>query len=194
MKYKAVVIGTSAGGLYALTAILEALPANFPLPIIVVQHRAKDDRNLLEEVLSRKCTIKLKQADEKESIRGNTVYFAPADYHLLIEHDRTFSLSSDERVNHSRPAIDVLFETAAYVYQSALLAIILTGANHDGAAGIHKVRQMGGTTIAQSPGSALYPAMPKAAILTGAVQYVLGLPAIIQFISSITKREPPANM
>lgn len=185
MKYEAVVIGTSAGGLYVLTTILEALPQNFPLPIVVVQHRAKDERNLLEEILSQKCKIKVKQADEKETIEAGTVYFAPPDYHLLVEKNHTFSLTSDARVNYSRPSIDVLFETAAYVYREKLLAIILTGANHDGVAGIRSVRQRGGTTIAQSPASALYPAMPKAAIGTGCVQYVLNLGEIIAFLLKI---------
>ncbi|MBC5993538.1 chemotaxis protein CheB [Pontibacter cellulosilyticus] len=182
MKYEAVVIGTSAGGLYVLTAILEALPATFPLPIIIVQHRSKDERTLLEEVLSQKCKIHIKQVDEKEIIKGGTVYFAPPDYHLLIEQDRTFSLSCDERVNYSRPSIDVLFETAAYTYKDKLLAIILTGANQDGANGIRTIRKMHGTTIAQDPANALYPAMPKAAIATGCVQNILSLEHIKNFV------------
>ena len=182
MKFDAVVIGTSAGGLFALTSILEYLPEDFGLPVIVVQHRSKDEKNLLEEVLSQKCKIKIRQADEKESIRAGTVYFAPPDYHLLIERNRTFSLTSDPKVNYSRPSIDVLFETAAVVYKHRLLAIILTGANHDGAAGIKLVKEYGGTTIAQEPDSAQFPAMPKAAIDTGAIDQVLHLKEIVQFL------------
>lgn len=185
MKYEAVVIGTSAGGLHVLSTILEALPIDFPLPIIVVQHRSKEERTLLEEILSQKCKIKIKQADEKEKIKSGIVYFAPPDYHLLIERNRCFSLSSDERVNYSRPSIDVLFETAAYVYKDKLLAIILTGANHDGAAGIAKVRKQGGTTIAQNPEDALYPAMPKAAINTACVQHIFELDKIQAFLLKI---------
>ena len=186
MKYEAVVIGTSAGGLFALSTILEALPANFPVPILVVQHRSKDERTLLEDVLSQKCQIKIKQADEKEKITTGTVYFAPPDYHLLVEQDRTFSLTCDERVNYSRPSIDVLFETAAYVYKSKLLAIILTGANHDGAAGIVKVRNAGGATIAQNPEEALYPVMPKSAIATGCVQKILKLDEIRDLLLNLS--------
>ncbi|WP_114782659.1 chemotaxis protein CheB [Botryobacter ruber] len=182
MNYEAVVIGTSAGGLFALSTILEALPATFTLPIVVVQHRSKEERTLLEDVLSQKCEIRIKQADEKEKITPGTVYFAPPDYHLLIEQDRTFSLTSDERVNYSRPSIDVLFETAAYVYKSRLLAIILTGANHDGAAGIKRARKAGGTTIAQNPAEAQYPVMPKAAIDTGCIQKILKLEEIKAFL------------
>lgn len=187
MRYDAVVMGASAGGLQTWLALLPALPATFPLPLIIVQHRSKDERTLLEEVLSQKCQIKIRQADEKEKIRPGTVYFASPDYHLLIERDHTFSLSGEERVNYSRPAIDVLFETAAYAYQHRLLAIIFTGANQDGAAGIRQVRQMGGTTMAQNPATAPFPVMPQAAIDTGAVQQVLDLENIRKFLVNLGK-------
>ena len=186
MKYEAIVIGTSAGGLFALSEIVEALPAGFPLPVIVVQHRSKDERTLLEEVLSPKSKMKIRQADEKESIQNGIIYFAPPDYHLLIERDRTFSLSCDERVNYSRPSIDVLFESAAEVYQNKLIAIILTGANSDGAGGIKTVSKYGGTTIAQDPGSAAYPQMPRAAIETGCVEHILTLEKINDFLLQIS--------
>jgi two-component system, chemotaxis family, protein-glutamate methylesterase/glutaminase len=182
MKFEAVVIGTSAGGLYALTSIFGCLPAEFRLPVVVVQHRSKDERNLLEEVLSQKCKIKIRQADEKETLKGSMVYFAPPDYHLLIERNRSFSLTCDPKVNYSRPSIDVLFETAAIVYKKSLLAIILTGANHDGASGIRMVKKYGGTTIAEHPDTAQFPAMPKAAIDTGRIDHVLHLEEIKQFL------------
>src|SRR5882757_8575193 len=95
-QFEAVVIGSSAGGLYALTGVLQELPAQYALPVIVVQHRSKDQRSLLEDVLQTKCRIIIKQADEKERIQGDTVYIAPPDYHLLVERDRTFGLSADE--------------------------------------------------------------------------------------------------
>jgi two-component system chemotaxis response regulator CheB len=188
MKYEAVVIGASAGGLYALSAILEALPVNFRIPVIIVQHRSKDERTLLEEVLAHKCRIRIKQADEKETIEKGIVYFAPADYHLLIERNRTFSLSCDARVNFSRPSIDVLFETASEVYKNKLLAIILTGANNDGAEGMRLVKEKGGTTIAQNPLTAQYPVMPKAALDTGSIQHVLDLREIRSFLINIEKK------
>lgn len=180
--YDAIVIGTSAGGLYALMRILQQLPVNYRLPVIIVQHRSKDERDLLEEVLQQKCNIRIKQADEKEVIQGGIVYFAPPDYHLLIESNRTFSLSFDERVNYSRPAIDVLFETAAEVFRQRLLGIILTGANSDGARGIKKISLLGGTTIAQQPETADYPEMPRAAINTGYVKHVLDPAAIGDYL------------
>src|SRR5207244_3342963 len=111
---------------------------------MVVQHRARDQKYLLEEVLQSKCKIKIKQADEKENIQSGFVYIAPPDYHLLVEADKTFSLSSDEQVRYSRPSIDVLFETAAVVFKDTLVAIILTGANNDGSAGIVEVKKYGG--------------------------------------------------
>ena len=186
-KYDAIVIGASAGGLYVMISILKVLPANFGIPIIVVQHRSKDERTLLEEVLQQKCKVTIKQADEKEMIQPGTVYFAPPDYHLLIENDGSFSLSCDAPVNYSRPSIDVLFETAADVYKHRLLAIILTGANKDGSYGIKKIAQLGGTTIAQSPETADYPEMPKAAINTGYVQQVLKPEAIGYFLLDTMK-------
>jgi two-component system chemotaxis response regulator CheB len=184
-KYEAVVIGVSAGGLSALSNILEKLPADFPVPIIVVQHRARDERTLLEEVLQTKCKIIIKQADEKEKIQAGKVYFAPPDYHLLIESDYTFSLTYDAPVNYSRPSIDVLFETAATVFKDKLVAIILTGASNDGAQGIKEVKEHGGLTIAQNPETAAYPYMPQAAINRQGVQLILELDKITNFLLNI---------
>ena len=186
--YDAIVIGASAGGLYAMISILKPLPASYPIPIIVVQHRAKDERSLLEEVLQHKCIIRIKQADEKEVIKPGIVYFAPPNYHLLVEHNGTFSLSYDMPVNYSRPSIDVLFETAADVYKQRLLGIILTGANKDGAAGMKKIRTLGGVTIAQDPETADSREMPQAAISTGAIQHILTPPAIGSFLLDCMKR------
>jgi two-component system, chemotaxis family, protein-glutamate methylesterase/glutaminase len=187
MIFEAVVIGVSAGGLYALTHVLGTLPAGFPLPIIVVQHRSRDERFLLEEVLQTKCNMHIKQADEKEAIQPGIVYFAPADYHLLIEKDKTFSLTFDEPVNYSRPSIDILFETAAEVYKNNLLGIILTGANKDGAKGTKCIHNRGGTTIAQRPDSADFPEMPKAAIKTGSIQHVMTLDEIRDYLLDCMK-------
>ena len=177
-KYEAIVIGASAGGLSALTTLFETLPVNYPLPIMVVQHRYRDQLNLLEEILQSKCKIRVRQADEKEKIEPGTVYIAPPDYHLLIEKDRTFSLSSDPPVSFSRPSIDVLFESAAATYKKALMGIVLTGANKDGAAGLLAIKKNGGLTIAQSPAEAEYPYMPQAAIDRGGATSVLTLEEI----------------
>jgi two-component system chemotaxis response regulator CheB len=174
-KIKAIVIGTSAGGLSALSTLFEKLPPDYHLPIIVVQHRAKDQKNLLEEVLQPKCKIKIKQADEKEKIKKGIVYIAPPDYHLLIENDLTFSLSCDELVSYSRPSIDVLFESAAIAYRETLIGIILTGASNDGASGLQTIKKYGGLTVAQSPAEAQFPHMPSAAIDKGGAMLIMTL-------------------
>jgi two-component system, chemotaxis family, protein-glutamate methylesterase/glutaminase len=184
-KYEAVVIGSSAGGLQALTAILELLPAKYPLPIIIVQHRSRDKKDLLEDVLQHRCKINIKQADEKEKIENGFVYIAPPDYHLLIENDFTFSLSFDEQVRYSRPSIDVLFESAADVYGSTLIGIILTGANNDGSAGISAIKKCNGLTIAQNPQEAAFPVMPLAAIETKTVTYIWTLSEIQKFLLNL---------
>ena len=186
-KYDAIVVGTSAGGLYALTSLLQDLSPNFPVPVIIVQHRSKDMRDLLEEILQIKLKIRVKQADEKEKITAGYVFIAPPDYHLLIENDYTFSLSSDPPVRFSRPSIDVLFESAAIVYGDKMAAIILTGANSDGAAGIVAVKKNGGLTIVQNPESANFPFMPAASIKTQAVDKVWNLVEIKEFLNGLDK-------
>lgn len=183
--YKAIVIGTSAGGLFVLSSLLEPLPANYPVPILVVQHRIKDERDLLEEILQSKCRIKIKQADEKDDIERGAVYIAPPDYHMLVEADETISLSVDEAVHYSRPSIDVLFETAAVTFREKLVGIILTGANDDGAAGISAIAKYGGLTIAQQPAEAEFAFMPQSAIATGKVKHCWPLKEIKEFLLTI---------
>jgi len=185
-KYKAIVIGASAGGLFALSFVLEELPADFPVPVMIVQHRSKDQRDLLEEVLQSKCRIRIKQADEKEKIESGLVYIAPPDYHLLVEADRTFSLSADEPVRFSRPSIDVLFETAATVFKDSLIGIIFTGASNDGAAGMAAIKKYGGLTIAQDPAEAQFPYMPAASIETKEVKHIWTLAEIKSFLLKIS--------
>jgi two-component system, chemotaxis family, protein-glutamate methylesterase/glutaminase len=185
-KYEAIVIGTSAGGLYALSTLLQHLPIDYPVPIAIVQHRSKDQRRLLEEVLQSKSKIQIKQADEKEAMKSGYVYIAPPDYHLLVERDRTFSLSADEHVRYSRPSIDVLFESAAIAIQSALVGIVLSGASSDGAYGMEMVHKYGGLTIAQNPKEADFPFMPKASIETKTVKHVWTLAEIQNFLLKLT--------
>lgn len=183
--YKAVVIGTSAGGLNALSEILSALPRGYQVPLIIVQHRAKDQKNLLEEILQTRCNVPVRQAEEKEPIVPGHVFIAPPDYHLLVEYDKTFSLSCEEPVQFSRPSVDVLFETAADVFEQQLAAIVLTGFGSDGAAGITAVNEKGGTTIAQNPEEATYAFMPEAAVKSGAT-YIYTLNEIKDFLLAIT--------
>ena len=161
---EAVVIGASAGGVEALSAILPALPEDYPLPIMVVIHLPPDRRSMMADLFAQKCRLRVVEAEDKTQIEPRTVYFAPPDYHLLVETDKRLSLSSEEPVLFSRPSIDVLFETAADAYGPSLIGVILTGASSDGANGLKTVAKAGGTALVQSPELALAQAMPEAAL------------------------------
>lgn len=161
---QAVVIGVSAGGLNALSAILPQLPADYPLPIIIVIHLPPDRDSVVAELFDEKCALTVREAEDKEDILPGHVYFAPPDYHLLVEADHRLSLSSEEPVLFSRPSVDVLFETAADVYGEGLIGVILTGANPDGAAGLKAVMAAGGRGLVQRPDLSYASAMPEAAL------------------------------
>jgi two-component system chemotaxis response regulator CheB len=164
MTGRAVVIGASAGGVQALSQILPALPDSFAFPVLVVVHVPPRRDNALVELFASKCRLDVKEAEDKEMLRGGTVYFAPANYHLMVETGGSIALSSEEPVNHSRPAIDVLFETAADAFGPGLSAIVLTGANHDGAQGLKAVAAAGGVAIVEDPATAEVATMPAAAL------------------------------
>ncbi len=187
--YEAIVLGVSAGGLDALSRLLPELPADFALSLIVVQHIAPSSDNFWVQLLNDKTNLAVKEADEKEAIEKGCVYFAPPGYHLLVEQDRTFGLSVDKRVNHSRPAIDVLFESAAEAYRDGLAGVVLTGANHDGAQGLKRIKQIGGLTIVQDPADAESSAMPRAAIQAARPDHVLSLADIGPLLTSLPARE-----
>jgi two-component system, chemotaxis family, protein-glutamate methylesterase/glutaminase len=161
---KAVAIGASAGGVEALSKVLPSLPAGYPLPVLIVIHVPPDRDNALVPLFQAKCRVQVKEAEDKEPALPGVVYFAPSDYHLLVESDGSLSLSSDEPVNHSRPAIDVLLESCADAFGSALAGVVLTGANEDGALGLRAVAQAGGLTFVQDPASAYASTMPAAAL------------------------------
>lgn len=163
-RNKAIVIGASAGGIQALRKILSLLPDNYSHAIIIVLHISAAHRSTLPEVFKGIVNLPVKEAQEKEDILSGTIYFAPPGYHLLIESDHTFSLSNEEPVYFSRPSIDVTFESAAYVYGKGLTAILLTGASQDGAMGLKKVKELGGSTIIQDPKSAEHSEMPRSGI------------------------------
>jgi two-component system, chemotaxis family, protein-glutamate methylesterase/glutaminase len=185
---EAVVIGASAGALEALSIILPALPAQSALPLMIVVHIPTDKRSVLAEIFQAKCSVPVREAEDKEPISRGTVYFAPAGYHLLIESDRTLSLSIDEPVLYSRPSIDVLFESAADAYGRALIAIVLSGSNHDGAAGLKTVIEAGGLGIVQSPDDAFASAMPEAAKAVSPSAHVLSLYEIAKYLQKVSCR------
>ena len=184
VEYQAIVMGASAGGTAALEKLLPLFPPNYPLPIIIVQHLHPLQGSFLVEHYNSLCALRVKDADEKEEIKAGTIYFAPPNYHLLIEDDRTFALSVDRSVNFSRPSIDVLFESAVDAYHSHLIGVILTGANHDGAAGLRRIGRSGGLTIVQDPAGAEHSAMPKAAIAAADVDHILPLLEIGELLAN----------
>jgi two-component system chemotaxis response regulator CheB len=174
VTFKIVVIGTSLGGLSALKIVLENLPADFPVPIAIVQHRHKESDNTLKQFLQQHSLLPIQEVEDKDEILASHVYLAPADYHLLVEQGY-FALSTDEPVSYARPSIDVLFESAADIYGEQVIAIILTGANQDGRQGIKKVKARGGLAIVQEPATAESSIMPEAAISAVAVDWILSL-------------------
>src|ERR1035437_2700739 len=154
MKYEAIVIGVSSGGLNVMKIMFSLLPKDFDTPIIIVQHIGPRSGSLLIKLLNDKSNLHIKEADEKEKIEHGIVYIAPPNYHLLIERNKTFSLTVDERVNFARPSIDVLFESAAEAYKNKLIGVILTGSNNDGTNGLKRIKEYGGLTIVQDPATA----------------------------------------
>ncbi len=183
--YQAVVIGVSAGGMAALERIFSALDATFSLPIMVVQHIAPSGENYLANHFSSCCALPVREAMDKEPVTPGTISFAPPNYHLLIEQHGAMALSTEGRVNYSRPSIDVLFTTAAETYGEMLVAIVLTGASHDGAAGLAAVARTGGLTIVQEPATAEVDVMPKAALAVTRVDHVLPLDGIGEFLNTV---------
>ena len=163
-KAEAVVIGASAGAVDALSEILPKIPSGYSLPIFIVVHLPPHNESVLSELFGPRCRIPVKEAEDKENIRPGVAYFAPPNYHLLVEEDGTLSLSSDEPELFSRPSINVLFESAADAYGPGLVGVILTGASSDGANGIRLIADRGGRVLAQDPNSATARTMPESAL------------------------------
>jgi len=188
LKYSAIVIGSSAGGFHALKKIIPLLPADFSLPIIIVQHISATSDNYMVKYLNKLSQLTVKEADEKEELKSGYVYISPPNYHLLVEEDSTLSLSIDAKKNYSRPSIDILFETASYAFGSELIGIVLTGANSDGSEGLKMIRDNGGFCIVQDPKEAEADSMPSSAIKTADPQKVLKLKGIAKQLISIDKK------
>jgi two-component system, chemotaxis family, protein-glutamate methylesterase/glutaminase len=191
-RAKLVVIGTSLGGLHALEVVLRGLAHDFPLPIAIVQHRSGEwegQKSQLARLLQIRTPLPVIEASDKEPLAGGHVYLAPADYHLLVDEGR-LALSTDARVCHARPSIDVLFESAADVYREGVVAVLLTGANADGTAGSLRIKRRGGAVVAQDPRGAESPVMPQSAISAGVVDRVLPLEEIAPYlnVAVVTRR------
>jgi two-component system chemotaxis response regulator CheB len=186
---KVVVIGSSAGGVAALTALLEVLPPEFPAAILLVQHLSPLHPSQLTEILSRRTELPVLPAVEGMELQPGTVYVAPPDRHLLIVPDRRISLTSTPTVHYTRPAIDVLFQSAASQFGAATIAVVLSGTGKDGATGVTAVKHEGGTVIAQDEATSEFFGMPRSAIETGMVDYVLPLRAIPSLLVELVMGE-----
>ena len=163
-RYKMVVIGGSAGSLEVIMKTVAAFPENSNASFVVVIHRKNEPDSLLRNLLAGRTQLSVKEVEDKERIVPGTVYLAPPDYHLLFEDETAFSLDVSEKIHHSRPSIDVTFESAAEVYGAALIGILLSGANADGSHGLKKIFENGGHTIVQEPSSAEVSFMPQQAL------------------------------
>jgi two-component system chemotaxis response regulator CheB len=186
-KYKAVVIGGSAGSFQVLVKILASIPKDFPLPIIICSHRLKHIRSGFVEALSLKSVKPISEPEDKDSIKKGHVYLAPSNYHLSVELGNVFSLSTEEMINNSRPAIDVTIQTCAYNYKEKLIAILLTGANKDGALGMKAAKDYGALTIVQEPSECVMDTMPRAAIAVTSIDHILNTAEIISFLNQVYK-------
>jgi two-component system chemotaxis response regulator CheB len=183
----AIVVGASAGGVEALLKIFAPLQKGFRLPIITVLHIPDERRSQLAEVFKTRLAIPVKEADDKEAIAPGTLYFASPGYHLSIESDFSFSFSQEDRVYHSRPSIDILFDSAADVYGPRLAGVLLTGANNDGARGLARIKEAGGLTVVQDPAHAQARTMPEAALALHQPDYLLPVSDIGQLLVELER-------
>lgn len=188
-RYTAIVIGGSSGAIEALLVMVPALPATLRAAVLVVMHMPRDSRNRLVEVFRPHSALPVQEAQDREPVRPGTVYFAPPDYHLLLDHGPRIALSVDAPVHYSRPSIDVLFESAADLYGDQLVAILLSGANEDGARGAQAVHAAGGLVIVQEPASAPVSAMPLAALARFDAHHVLPPKGIAALIADLHRQD-----
>jgi len=177
-QYRAVVIGVSLGGMDALSVVLSPLPKDFPVPIVIVQHLYPNSNGFLVEYLNGRSVLEVQQAVGGESGVAGYVYMAPPDQHLSIVNGGALVLSDDDKVNYSRPSIDVLFKSAARAYGHKLVGVLLTGASADGARGMASIKEYGGLALVQDPETAESGVMPQSAIEVCNVDYVLPLEEI----------------
>jgi len=188
-RYKAIVIGGSAGSFQGIVKILSALPDTFDIPIIMCLHRLKHVRNGFVEALSLKSVPEIIEPYDKQPIKKGKVYLAPANYHLSVELGHYFSLSTEEMVNNSRPAIDLTFYSAAYAFREKMVGILLSGANRDGGLGMKAVKDKGGLTIVQEPSECMIDTMPKAALELTDVDHIYSIDHIIGFLDNLNKNK-----
>ncbi|WP_421918425.1 chemotaxis protein CheB [Marinifilum sp.] len=185
---KVLVIGTSYGGLEALKIIIPSFPKDFILPVLVVLHIGDHNNDSFIDFLNNISKLNVKEAEEKEVITAGNVYFAPPNYHMLIDNDASISFSADTKVHHSRPSIDVLFESAAWSFNSGVIGVILSGLNQDGTYGLKTIKKYGGITMVENPENAIASIMPMSALKQTKVDYVLELDQIAAKIIELSAK------
>jgi len=186
-RFEILAVASSAGGVSALRDLLTALPGDFPVPMVVVQHLDPRHQTVIAEVIGRHTRLTVKVAEGGESVKPGVVYVAPPDHHLLIDGQGTLTLSHSALVHFVRPSADLLFESVAGAYGPRVIACVLTGTGSDGAMGVSAVKARGGTVIAQDPATAEFRGMPDAAIATGAVDFVLPLDEIADVVVGLVE-------
>jgi len=187
--FDVVAIAASAGGLAALSIVFNALPADFSVPVVVVQHLDPGYPSLMAEILSRRTLLLVQQAKEGDRLSAGTVFVAPPAHHLLVNAGGVLSLSEAERVHFVRPSADLLFESVAGIYRERAIAMVLTGTGSDGSMGVRAIHKMGGTVIAQDEKSSEHFGMPGAAIATGCVDFTLPLGEIPTALMKLISRD-----
>jgi len=180
--YELIAIGASWGGLRAVSTLLAALDADAGVAVVVAQHRAPGSPQGLAELLQERTQLTVQEAEDKEAIEHGHVYLAPPDYHLLVERGGGLALSTDDRVQYARPSIDVLFESAADAYREHCIGVVLTGLNEDGAAGLARIKELGGVAIVEDPRTAERSEMPAAALAATNADVILPLAEIGLFL------------
>ncbi len=184
-SYDLITIGCSAGGIDSLRSLLPIISSEFPVPVVVIQHRSADSPQILQDYFSQICKAQVEEPDDKEPLKAGVIYFAPTNYHLLVDAKGCFNLSVDGPVNYSRPSIDVFFESAADAYGDRVLGIILSGANADGAIGLKAIIDRGGAALVQDPKTTEHPEMPTAAAVYASQQSIVTLDEIRNFFSEL---------
>jgi two-component system chemotaxis response regulator CheB len=190
-SFEIIALAASAGGLRALTDVLSALPRDFPVALVVVQHLDPRHRSLMAEILGKRTSLVVKEAREGDTLERGVALIAPPNRHLLVNPDRTVSLSQSELVHFVRPSADLLFESTAAAYKERAIAVVLSGSGRDGAMGVKAIKKMGGTVIVQDEKTSQFFGMPEAAQQTGLVDFILPLPEIAPALRTLVSGEAP---